>query len=110
MTYQLPSAGVTWSSVFRQLESNKQRLGIVDYSVSQTTLEQVKCVAFFFSFGHSNNGYLTMLKVLHMNYKGQFQLGVLARLVMGTIFLFYRIIYHVYSQTVIKRTIVMDSK
>ncbi len=41
MTYQLPSAGVTWSTVFRQLESNKQRLGIVDYSVSQTTLDQV---------------------------------------------------------------------
>lgn len=41
VTYQLPSAGVTWSTVFRQLENNKQRLGIVDYSVSQTTLDQV---------------------------------------------------------------------
>ena len=41
MTYQLPSAGVSWSSVFRQLESNKERLGIIDYSVSQTSLEQV---------------------------------------------------------------------
>ena len=41
VTYQLPSAGLTWASVFRQLESNKERLGITDYSVSQTTLEQV---------------------------------------------------------------------
>lgn len=41
MTYQLPSAGVTWSTVFRKLEGNKERLGIVDYSVSQTTLDQV---------------------------------------------------------------------
>lgn len=42
VTYQLPSAGVTWSTVFRQLEGNKERLGIVDYSVSQTTLDQVR--------------------------------------------------------------------
>ena len=41
VTYQLPSSGLTWSSVFRQLEANKDRLGIIDYSVSQTTLEQV---------------------------------------------------------------------
>ena len=41
VTYQLPSAGVTWSTVFRQLEGNRRRLGIVDYSVSQTTLDQV---------------------------------------------------------------------
>ena len=42
VTYQLPSAGLTWSSVFRQLEANKDRLGIIDYSVSQTTLDQVR--------------------------------------------------------------------
>ena len=42
MTYQLPSEGTSWSSVFRQLEDHKERLGIVDYSVSQTTLEQVE--------------------------------------------------------------------
>lgn len=41
VTYQLPTNAMSWSSVFRQLESNKERLGIVDYSVSQTTLEQV---------------------------------------------------------------------
>ncbi len=44
MTYQLPGGGLSWSSVFRQLESNKERLGIIDYSVSQTTLEQVSSV------------------------------------------------------------------
>ena len=41
VTYQLPSGAVSWSAVFRLLEENKERLGIVDYSVSQTTLEQV---------------------------------------------------------------------
>ena len=40
--YQLPGTGITWSSIFRQIESNKERLGIVDYSVSQTTLDQVR--------------------------------------------------------------------
>ncbi len=42
VTYQLLGEGVSWSSVFRLLESNKERLGIIDYSVSQTTLEQVR--------------------------------------------------------------------
>lgn len=41
VTYWLPSEGVSWSAVFRLLEENKERLHIVDYSVSQTTLEQV---------------------------------------------------------------------
>ncbi len=44
MAYQLGGTDVSWSSVFRQLESNKERLGIIDYSVSQTTLEQVRLV------------------------------------------------------------------
>ena len=43
VTYHLPAAGFSWSLVFRALEGNKERLGIVDYSISQTTLEQV-CV------------------------------------------------------------------
>jgi len=42
VTYQIPSANTTWSTVFRQLENNKARLNITDYSVSQTTLEQVR--------------------------------------------------------------------
>lgn len=41
VAYQLPSNSVTWGSVFRDIEENKERLGIVDYSISQTTLEQV---------------------------------------------------------------------
>ena len=41
VTYWLPNEDVSWSSVFRFLEENKEYLGIVDYSVSQTTLEQV---------------------------------------------------------------------
>ena len=49
MTYRLPTNAMSWSSVFRQLESNKERLGIVDYSVSQTTLEQVQYYTFIIS-------------------------------------------------------------
>jgi len=41
VTYWLPSEVVSWSFVFRLLEENKVQLGIIDYSVSQTTLEQV---------------------------------------------------------------------
>ena len=41
MAYQLPPEVASWSVVFQQLETNKTVLGIEDYSVSQTTLEQV---------------------------------------------------------------------
>ena len=41
VTYWLPHEQVTWSMVFRLLEEYKTELNIVDYSVSQTTLEQV---------------------------------------------------------------------
>ncbi len=41
MTYWLPSDDASWSTVFRLLEENKEDVGIVDYSVNQTTLEQV---------------------------------------------------------------------
>lgn len=44
MAYQIPSREVTWSSVFRQLERHKEELGIIDYSISQTTLEQVSII------------------------------------------------------------------
>jgi ATP-binding cassette subfamily A (ABC1) protein 3 len=37
----LPSNGLSWSEIFRKLEEHKEYLGIEDYSVSQTTLEQV---------------------------------------------------------------------
>ena len=41
MAYQYPKREVSWSTVFRSLEENKERLGIIDYTISQTTLEQV---------------------------------------------------------------------
>jgi len=41
ISYQLSGDSLSWSQVFRKLEENKDRLLIVDYSVSQTTLEQV---------------------------------------------------------------------
>jgi ABC-type multidrug transport system ATPase subunit len=41
MRCQLPAHGLPLSTVFGQLESNKQRLGLVDYALSQTSLEQV---------------------------------------------------------------------
>ena len=41
MTYRVPEAGVTWSSLFKLVESNREALCISDYSVSQTTLDQV---------------------------------------------------------------------
>ena len=41
MAYQYPTREVSWATVFRSLEENKERLGIIDYTISQTTLEQV---------------------------------------------------------------------
>ena len=41
VAYQYPKREVSWSTVFRSLEENKERLGIIDYTISQTTLEQV---------------------------------------------------------------------
>ena len=32
---------MAWSALFRLVEQNKQSLGVIDYSVSQTTLDQV---------------------------------------------------------------------
>lgn len=42
VTYRLLSEGLTWSYMFSTIEENKASLGIVDYSVSQTTLDQVR--------------------------------------------------------------------
>ncbi len=39
--YQIPSADVTWSRVFSEAERLKRVGLIVDYSVSQTSLEQI---------------------------------------------------------------------
>jgi hypothetical protein len=32
---------LSWATVFREMERHRERLGVIDYSVSQTTLEQV---------------------------------------------------------------------
>ena len=40
-TINLPSNSLSWSEIFRKLEEHKEYLRIEDYSVSQTTLEQV---------------------------------------------------------------------
>ena len=37
----METEGLSWSYIFGQLERNRAALNIVDYSVSQTTLEQV---------------------------------------------------------------------
>ena len=39
--FQVETEGLSWSYIFGQLERNRAALNIVDYSVSQTTLEQV---------------------------------------------------------------------
>jgi len=39
--YQIYNEGLSWSYIFGQLERNRAALNIVDYSISQTTLEQV---------------------------------------------------------------------
>ncbi|KAJ7376779.1 hypothetical protein OS493_032513 [Desmophyllum pertusum] len=39
--YQINTEGLSWSYIFGRLERNRAALNIVDYSVSQTTLEQV---------------------------------------------------------------------
>ncbi|KAK3753339.1 hypothetical protein QZH41_015277 [Actinostola sp. cb2023] len=41
LTYQIINDNLTWSQIFGHLEKNRESLNIVDYSVSQTTLEQV---------------------------------------------------------------------
>ena len=39
--FRINSEGVTWSMIFKVLEENRADLGIVDYQLSQTSLEQV---------------------------------------------------------------------
>ncbi|XP_071958195.1 phospholipid-transporting ATPase ABCA3-like [Antedon mediterranea] len=41
LQYQVENSDLSWSYIFGKLESNKQALRMEDYSVSQTTLEQV---------------------------------------------------------------------
>ena len=48
--YQINQATTTWSQAFGMIENNKDKYNIKDYSVSQTTLEQV-----FISFAQSQS-------------------------------------------------------
>jgi ATP-binding cassette subfamily A (ABC1) protein 3 len=41
MKYQLPRQNLSLSSIFASIESSKARLGISDYCISQSTLEQI---------------------------------------------------------------------
>ena len=38
----MPASGVSEAILFRTIEEHKERFGIIDYSVSQTTLDQVR--------------------------------------------------------------------
>lgn len=41
LTYHIPTANVQWSLMFGIMEEAKERLNIADYSLGQTSLEQV---------------------------------------------------------------------
>jgi ATP-binding cassette subfamily A (ABC1) protein 3 len=45
--YHLPESGQSWARIFGLMESAKNKYQIEDYSVGQTTLEQVKLFFFF---------------------------------------------------------------
>ena len=40
--YQIDSTNVSWAHVFKILEDNKTKYNIEDYSIGQTSLEQVR--------------------------------------------------------------------
>lgn len=39
--FRLPTSGIDIPRIFEDIEAHKEAVGIVDYSLSQTTLEQV---------------------------------------------------------------------
>lgn len=41
LTYHIATANIKWSQMFGLMEDAKARLGISDYSLGQTSLEQV---------------------------------------------------------------------
>jgi hypothetical protein len=41
LTYEIPRSEMKMGRFFGSMESNKERLGIEDYSIAQPTLEQV---------------------------------------------------------------------
>ncbi|XP_065093711.1 phospholipid-transporting ATPase ABCA1-like [Ochlerotatus camptorhynchus] len=50
LSYHIPRSDLTWSAMFGIMEASKELLGIEEYSLGQTTLEQV-----FLVFANSNN-------------------------------------------------------
>ena len=50
--YQLPSGAMELSEVFGHIESSYEALRIEDYSVSQTTLDNVRPIPFNFDLFH----------------------------------------------------------
>lgn len=41
LTYNIPSKIIKWSEIFGMLEAAKSRLNIDDYSIGQSSLEQI---------------------------------------------------------------------
>lgn len=41
LTYNIPTKNIKWSSIFGTLEGAKNELEIEDYSIGQTSLEQI---------------------------------------------------------------------
>lgn len=52
LQYQLPSRACSLAYVFDVLSNNYEELGVSDYSVSQTTLDQVSKIRAKFSHFH----------------------------------------------------------
>jgi ATP-binding cassette, subfamily A (ABC1), member 3 len=40
-TFHIPSSQIKWSQIFGTMEEAKAQLGIYDYSLGQTSLEQI---------------------------------------------------------------------
>jgi len=41
LTYYIPLSGIKWSKMFGVMERNRDQLNVADYSISQTTLEEI---------------------------------------------------------------------
>lgn len=41
LTFSIPSKNIKWSEIFGKLEAAKVRLSIDDYSIGQSSLEQI---------------------------------------------------------------------
>ena len=41
LTFYIPLSSIKWSEIFGLMEANRDALNIEDYSISQTTLEEI---------------------------------------------------------------------